>query len=290
MKNFVYVKAETLERAIHLLIIHGEKAQILAGGTDVLVKLKQKKIAPDILIDIKGIPRIVGIAYHPEKGLRMGALTSIREIETSPVVRMHLPVLAQAAQSLGSVQVRYRATIGGNLCNALPSADMAPYLIAMGAWVRAAGPEGKRRLLVADLFADSEKNTLRRGEIVTSIEIPAWLHCTGGAYIKHAILRAVDVAIVSLAAVVVVDPVKRAFQEARIVLGAVGPTPIRSLKAEAYLEGRSIEPRILAEAGRLASEEARPRTSPEYKREMVKVLTVRALSQAVERALGKGEG
>jgi len=289
MRNFDYVKTKTLKEAISLLVKYSEKAQILAGGTDVLVKLKQRKITPDILIDIKGVPGLHGIEYNSETGMRIGALTLIREIETSPIVWKHLPVLAHAAQVLGSVQIRNRATLGGNLCNALPSADMAPYLIGMGAWVNVVGPGGERKLLVEDLFAASEKNSLRSGEIVTAVEVPNWHPHTGGAYIKHAIKNAVDVAIVSVASVITLDPVKGIFKEARIVLGAVGPKPIRAKKAEEYLRGKAIEQGVIAEAAMLASEEAKPRTKPEYKREMVRVLAIRAVGQGLEGLRG-GQG
>jgi len=283
MKNFEYVKVKTLEEAIRLLAGNGEKAHILAGGTDVLVKLKQKQIAPDILIDIKGVSGLDGIELSPGGGMRIGSLTTIREIEISSVVREHLPVLANAAHWLGSVQVRHRATIGGNLCNALPAADMGPYLIGMGAWVVVVGPEGQRRLLVEELFADSGRNSLRIGEVVTAIEIPPWTRYTGGAYIKHAIKNAVDVAIVSVAVVVVTDTGKRVLEDGKVVLGAVGPRPIRALRAEEYLRGKVIEEGVIVKAGELASKDARPRTTAEYKTEMVGVLTRRAMKEALQR-------
>jgi len=283
MKDFEYVKVKTLGEAVALLAKNGEKAHILAGGTDVLVKLKQRQMSPEILIDIKGIPGLEGIEYRPGGGMRIGSLTLIREIEISPVVKEHLPVLAHAAHVLGSVQVRHRATIGGNLCNALPSADMGPYLIGMGASVLVTGPEGERKLPVEDLFADSGKNSLVVGEIVTAIEIPPWSPHTGGSYMKHAIKNAVDVAIVSVAGVVVTDPLKKVFEEARIVLGAVGPRPLRPKRAEEFLRKKGIEERVIIRAGELASEETRPRTTVEYKTEMVKVLTSRVLREALER-------
>jgi CO/xanthine dehydrogenase FAD-binding subunit len=281
MKRFDYVKVKSLKEAVELLNRHGEKAHILAGGTDVLVKLKQGEIAPEILVDIKGIPGLEGIEYRPGEGMRIGPLTTIREIETSPVICENLPVLAHAAHLLGSVQVRHRATIGGNLCNALPSADTGPYLIAMGARATVLGPSGERKVSVEDLFAASGKNSLGQGEIVTSIEIAAWSPRTGGAYIKHAIKNAVDVAIVSVGVTVVTDVQKKVFEEARIVLGAVGPRPIRPIGAEEYLRGKSIEEGAIARAGEMAALDARPRTTVEYKTEMVAVLTKRAIKQAV---------
>jgi carbon-monoxide dehydrogenase medium subunit len=282
MRNFDYVKVTSIKEAIDLLTQHGERAHILAGGTDLLVKMKQKLLAPEILVDIKEIPGLEGIEYRDGKGMRIGPLTTIRKIETSPMVQEYLPVLADAASMLGSVQVRNRATIGGNLCNALPSADMGPYLIGMGARATAMSLGGERSLLVEELFAESGGNSLRSGEMVTAIEIPAWPQHMGGAYIKHAIKNAVDVAIVSVAAVVLTDPLKRVFEKARIVLGAVGPRPIRPKGAEEHLRGKEIEEGVIARAGELASEDARPRTTVEYKTEMVKVLTKRALKQSLE--------
>jgi carbon-monoxide dehydrogenase medium subunit len=283
MKNFEYVKVGSVKEAVELLSIYGEKGHLLAGGTDVLVKLKQREIAPEVLLDIKRIPGLEGIEYRDSGGMSIGPLTTIREIETSPVVQKHLPVLAEAAHVLGSVQVRHRATIGGNICNALPSADTGPFLIGMGATVKVVGPSGERRLLVEDLFAGSGQNSLGSGEIVTAIEIPPWSRYTGGAYIKHAIKNAVDVAIVCVAVVVVTDPLKKAFEEARIVLGAVGPRPIRPKEAEWYLKGKEVKDEVVAMAAELASKDAKPRTTVEYKTEMVRVLTRRAMSQALER-------
>jgi CO/xanthine dehydrogenase FAD-binding subunit len=283
MKNFDYIKVKDLNEATKVLSQHGENAQVLAGGTDVLVKLKERSIAPEILVDIKGIQVLSGIEYQDFKGMIVGPLTTIREIETSPVVREHLPVLAHAAHLLGSVQVRYRATIGGNLCNALPSADTGPYLIAMGAEAEVSGPGGKRKILVEDIFAASGENSLQPAEVMTAIEIPPWSRFTGGAYIKHAIKNAVDVAIVNVGVMVVTDPQKKILREARIALGAVGPRPIRPKEAEEFLKGKPVEEGVIAKAAELASLAARPRTMPEYKTEMVLVLTKRALREALER-------
>jgi carbon-monoxide dehydrogenase medium subunit len=286
MRDFEYVRTVRLQETINLLVEYGEKAHILAGGTDVLVKLKQRKIAPAVLIDIKGLQALAGIEYDSEKGMKIGSLTLIREIETSPVVQERLPVLAYAAQSLGSVQIRNRATLGGNLCNALPSADMAPYLIAMGAQVQVVGPEGERALSVEELFVDSEKNSLRSGEIVTAVKIPKWNRDMGGAYFKHALKNAVDVAIVSVASVVALDPTKKIFKDVRLALGAVGPTPIRPIRAEDFLRGKPAEQEVIVNGAVLASEDAKPRTKPEYKKEIVRVLTIRALTQALEEVRG----
>jgi aerobic carbon-monoxide dehydrogenase medium subunit len=281
MRRFEYVKVKSLREAVDLLARHREKAHVLAGGTDVLVKLKSGDFALELLVDIKGVPGLSGIEYRPGEGMRIGPLTTIWEVETSPVIREHLPVLSYAAHLLGSVQVRHRATIGGNICNALPSADTGPYLIAMGAKATVLGESGERKVLVEDIFAASGKNSLGIGEVVTSIEVPAWSPYTGGAYIKHAIKNAVDVAIVSIGVSVVTDREKKVFEGARIVLGAVGPRPIRPKDAEEYLRGKAVEEGVIAKAGVIASHDASPRTMVEYKTEMVEVLTRRAIKQAI---------
>jgi carbon-monoxide dehydrogenase medium subunit len=282
MRNFEYVKVKSIEEATQLLTEYGEKAHLLAGGTDILVKLKQRQIAPELLIDIKGILGLRGVEYEDGKGMKIGPLTTIREIERSSLIQAHLPVLAYAASLLGSVQVRHRATIGGNLCNALPSADTGPCLIGMGARVVAVSLHRKRSLLVEELFVGTGRNSLRSDELLSLIEIPAWPEYMGAAYIKHAVKRAVDVALLCVAAVVVTDPMKEFFKDARIVLGGVASVPIRPEGAEDYLRGRRVEDETIERAGELASEAARPRTSVEYKREMVKVLTRRVMRQALE--------
>jgi CO/xanthine dehydrogenase FAD-binding subunit len=287
MRTFEYIKAKSLQEACELLARHGVKAHLLAGGTDVVGKLKERELTPDVIVDVKGIPGLSGIQYRPGEGMKIGPLTPIREIETSPVIREHLPVLAYAAHLIGSVQIRHRATIGGNICNALPSADTGPYLIAMGAEATVMGASGERTMLVEDIFAASGKNSLSPGDIVTSIDIPAWPAMTGGAYVKHALKKAVDVAIVNVGVAVTTDPKKTTFEQVRIVIGSVGPRPIRAKAAEEYLKGKAIDDVVMATAGEMAAKAATPRTTKEYKTEMVKVLTRRMLKQSLEQITTK---
>jgi carbon-monoxide dehydrogenase medium subunit len=284
MKNFEYQKVSTLEEAFHLLETHGKEASILAGGTDLLVKMRHEILAPKILIDLKGIPGLDGIRYEAATGLGLGALTSIRALETSLLIKEKFGIISQAASSLGSYQIRCRATLGGNLCNASPAADMAPALISMGAKAKIAGPKGERYLPVEDLFVGPGKTNIHQGEILTEVQVPFPPAPNGFQYIKHSIRKAMDLAVVGVAVVLSAPPGKDRCSEAKIALGAVGPIPIRAWRAENYLRGKKLEENVIAQAAAFASQEAQPitdiRSSDEYRMEMVRVVTQRALKQA----------
>lgn len=284
MKNFEYQKVFTLEEAFHLLEKHGQRARILAGGTDLLVKMRQKVLDPEILIDLKGVPGLGEIQYKPATGLHVGSLTFIHSLETSSVIKEKFGMISQAASSLGSYQVRCRATLGGNLCNASPAADMIPGLISLGAKAKISSRSGDRLLLLEEFFAGPGRTNLRPGEILIEVQVPNPPGPMGFHYTKHSIRKAMDLAVVGVAVTLFPTPGKDRCSEARIGLGAVGPIPMRASRAEKYLRGQKPEEEIIAQAARLTSEEAQPisdiRASGEYRREMVRVLTDRALKQA----------
>ena len=286
MKNFEYQKASTLEEVFHLLKTHGRGASILAGGTDLLVKMRHEILDPKILIDLKGVPGLDEIRYEASTGLRLGALTSIHSLETSPLVKEKFGVISQAASSLGSYQVRCRATLGGNLCNASPAADMIPALISLGAKAKLSCKDGDRLLPLEDFFAGPGRNSLCPGEILIDVQVPNPPAPTGFHYTKHSIRKAMDLAVVGVAVALSLNPGKDLCSEAKIALGAVGPIPLRALRAEKILRGEKLEEKIVAQAALLSSEEAQPitdiRASSEYRREMIRVLTYRALKKVLE--------
>jgi carbon-monoxide dehydrogenase medium subunit len=286
MKNFEYRKVSTLEEAFHLLELHGEVASILAGGTDLLAKMRHETLNPKILIDLKGVPGLDEIRYDGGAGLRLGALTSIHALETSPLVKEKFGVISQAASSLGSYQVRCRATLGGNLCNASPAADMIPALISLGAQARLSCKNGNRFLAVDDFFAGPGRNNLRPGEILIDVLVPPPSALTMFHYTKHSIRKAMDLAVVGVAVALSLSPGKDRCAGVKIALGAVGPIPLRALRAEKILRGEKLEEKIIAQAALLSSEEAQPitdiRASSEYRREMIRVLTYRALKKVWE--------
>jgi len=275
MRRFTYHEPATLDEAVSLLA--APNAQILAGGTDLLVELKERLRRADYVVNIKKIPGIAGFAYDDKAGLRIGALATARELEISPLVLDKYRSLAQSLRELGSIQVRHRATIIGNVCRASPSADTIPPLIADGASLRIRGAGGERMLELEDFFLGPGKTLLEPGDVVTEIIVPPPAAGTRKVYLKHGRRKAMELATVGVA----VTHVPGA--ETRIVLGAVAPTPLRARQAEELLRGKRLTEDLIAEAAQAAVAESRPisnvRASAEYRREMVGVLTRRALEQ-----------
>lgn len=287
MKRFGYFRPTTLREACELLHEQHEQAKILAGGTDLIVQLRMRKFTPAYVINIKDIP---GLDYvRPGAGgeIEIGALATLRAIETNPAVVARQPVLSEAAREIGSVQIRNLATLAGNLCNAAPSADMAAPLLGLGCAVTLSGLQGERTMPIEEFFLGPGKTALQRGELLISVRVAASPPRTGCVYLKHAIRRAMDIAIVGVAARVTLNGGNRA-QEVRIGLGAVAPVPLRARKAEELLRGQELTEPAIEEAAQIASTEARPitdiRGSAEYRTEMVRVLTRRALQAALQRA------
>jgi len=281
MIRFEYLEPTTIEEAIVLLARHGEQARVLAGGTDLLIRMKARQWRPQYVVNIKGIPGLRGISQNGG-GLSIGALTTVREVETSPVIRQNYGSLAYAASQLGSIQVRNSATIGGNLCNAAPSAELAPPLLGLGATARIRGPQGERNVPLEEFFTGPGKTVLGPGELLVGLEVPAPAPGSGNAYIKHSPRRAMDIAVVGVAAWVLQE--EGLCRDCRIALGAVAPVPMRARNAEATLRGQPLTDELLAKAGQAAMAECSPiddiRGSAEYRREMVRVLTQRAVKQA----------
>lgn len=283
MRPFAYYEPRTLDEAVALLGQADGPASVLAGGTDLLVEIKEGLRRVDHVVNIKRIPDLTGLRYDDTDGLRFGALTTTREIETSPLVRAHYPNLAQAVSALGSVQVRNRATVAGNICRASPSADTPPPLIADGASVRLVGPSGERTLPLEDFFVGPGKTVLGQGELVVEFSVPAPPPHTGQVYLKHGRRAAMELATVGVAVTLTLaDGVCCA---ARVVLGAVAPIPLRARQAEAVLRGRVVDEGVVEAAAEAAMAEARPisdvRASADYRREMVRVLTARATRRAL---------
>lgn len=284
MKRFEYSQPATLDEAAALLRRSGQGARLLAGGTDLLVEIKEQIRHPGHVIDVKRIPGLSHLRFDPADGLRCGALVTVREIETSPVVQDKYRALHAAARELGSIQVRNRATLVGNVCRASPSADTLPPLIADGASLSMHGPAGTREVKMETFFTGPGRTLLEGDEIVTEIRIPPPAPLTGKAYIKHGRRRAMELATVGVA--VSLTRQDDVVQEVRIVLGAVAPTPIRARHAEALLRGQRFGERLVEAAAMAAMNESRPisdvRASADYRRQMVAVLTRRALGQAWE--------
>ena len=222
MNRFEYFAPETVREAAEVLQAH-PRARVLAGGTDLLVQMKERARTPDTLVDVRRIPGVDELRFDRKTGLTIGAAVTMRQVELMPAAQSHYPGLADGARVVGSFQIRNLATIVGNICNAAPSADAAPGLIVHGAKVKIAGPNGRRTMLVENFMTGPGRTVLEVGEFVTGIQVPIPPPRTGSAYVRHTPRGAMDIAMVGVGAAVTLAPRTRACQDARIVLGAVAP-------------------------------------------------------------------
>lgn len=285
LPEFDYVKVKSLEEASAIAKDKGDKGILMAGGTDVILLLKEKVIPADTVIDIKEIPDLDRIEFVEGRGMEIGALVKLFDIQTSKVVREKMPAVADAAHYVASAQIRRKGTMIGNICNASPSADTAPVLLAMDAKVKVYNAEGcKEDINIGDFFKGVKKTVLEKGDIVTGVFIPELKKNEGSAYFKHSVRKAMDLAIVGVAAWVKMEGSKIA--DVRIAMGGVGVTPLRAGNAETILRGQELTEELLERAGVAASEECSPisdvRASAEYRKDMIRVFTKRAVNKAVE--------
>ncbi|MBI2953082.1 MAG: xanthine dehydrogenase family protein subunit M [Chloroflexi bacterium] len=296
LPKFDYLAPQSIEEALALLSRYQGSAKVIAGGSDVVPKLKRRAMKGiDYIVDLKGISGLDYISYDGA-GLKLGPLATVRAVERSDVVLETFPMLAQAAESMASPQVRNRGTVVGNICNAVPSADMAPSLLTLDAKVSVVSEKGSRTVAIQDFFTGPTKTVLSADEIVTGIEIPNPPANSRGKYIKLTPRRAMDLAVVGVA--VMVTPENGICKDLRIALGAVSPTPIRVAQAESILKGNKFSDELIDQVAEAAAEGCRPisdhRASAEYRRDMVRVLTRRAirelLSDEAASAQGFGKG
>jgi CO/xanthine dehydrogenase FAD-binding subunit len=288
MPHFEYLEPTTLQEAVDLLDHYGNEARPLAGGTDLLPRIRQRLIRPQCVVNIKHIPDLNYISYDRHEGLRIGALATVRDMETSAVVRENFPLLAEGAQALGSVQIRNLATVVGNLCNASPAADTAPPLLALAAHLLIKSPAGERVVPLNTFFVGPGETALKPGDLVIEIRVPSPPPHSGGTYIKLGVRRAMDLSFAGVAALVTREPGDGVCREARLAMGAVAPTPRRAPVAEAMLTGQRMSADLLDRVGEAIAGEVCPisdvRCSADYRREMVKVLTRRSVRRAFEAA------
>jgi carbon-monoxide dehydrogenase medium subunit len=275
-----------VDDCIEILSERGGETRLVAGGTDLLPQLKNGLLKPSCVVDLSGIAVLRALHGGNGSGLRLGACVTARAIETDPHIRSAYPALAESGALVGSVQVRNLATVGGNLCNAAPSADMAPPLLALDADAVIAGPDGQRRVPLASFFLGVRKTVLAPGELLLELVVPAPAPRSGGHYLRHTPRRELDIAVVGVASqITLADGVCRS---ARIALASVAPTPVRAVEAEQALVGHEVTPALIGRAAELAVGAARPisdqRGSADFRRHLVQVLTRRTLTTALDRA------
>jgi len=286
IKDFEHFAPKTLKEALALLAKYGDDCKVICGGQSLLILMRQGLVAPKYIVDIKGIAELDYIKDDKD-GLKIGATTTHRAIEKSPVIRKKYPVLAEMETRLASVQTRNWGTIGGNVCHGDPAGDPVPVLIALNATLSMAGAKGKRSMPVENFCLDYFEIALKDGELLTEIAIPAPPPHTGTVYTKFNVIES-DLATVSVAASVTLGSGDGVCQDVRIALGAVAPTAIRAKKAEKVLKGKKITEALLAQAGEVAATETEPISdiyaSEEYRLELVKVLVPRMTREALARA------
>ncbi|GIV67289.1 xanthine dehydrogenase family protein subunit M [Caldilinea sp.] len=288
MQAFRYIRAQNAEHAAALLLQQEGRARILAGGTDLIVALRERRIETDLVIDIKGIPEVEEIAYSPTEGLRIGAATPCYRIYRHPDVIRRYPGIVDAASLIGGIQIQGRASFGGNLCNASPAADSIPALIVHSAVCEIARPQGRRRVPAEEFCVAPGRTVLGKGEFLVSLHLPSPPPRFGGAYLRFIPRNEMDIAIVGVGAAVQLDESRRRIVAARVALGAVAPTPLFVPEAGEALIGAEVGEEAFAQAAAIAQAAARPitdmRGTAEFRRHLVGVLTRRALAKAVERA------
>jgi len=285
VRRFELAQPRSVDNCLKFLARRGADAKLVAGGTDLLPQLKNGLLKPAVVVDLSGVPPLRRLRADG-RGLRVGAAVTAREIELDSGVRSRYPALAESGALVGSVQIRNLATVGGNLCNAAPSADMAPPLMALEAEVVIAGPRGQRRVPLASFFVGVRRTVLAPDELLIELVVPAPGPRSGGNYLRHTPRRELDIAVVGVASQLTLSDGVCA--KARIALAAVAPTPVRATEAEQALEGQPVTPEQIERAAELAVGAAQPisdqRGSADFRRHLVRVLTRRTLTTALARA------
>jgi carbon-monoxide dehydrogenase medium subunit len=292
MRAIQYAAPASIPDAVALLNQFGARARVLAGGTDLIVQLREYVREIDVVVDGKQIPELMELSFHPEKGLTLGAAVPCYRIYSDPTVVKQYPGLIDAVSLIGGTAIQGRASVGGNLCNSGPAGDSIPALIALSATCRIAGPNGERAVPVEDFCTGPGRNVLRPDEFLVSLQLPPPPAHSGARYLRFIPRNEMDIAEVGVGASVVLSATGDRFVSTRIALGAVAPTPLYAAEAGAALAGQPVSDEAIAEAASIAQATARPitdmRGTAEHRRHLVGVLTRRALRGAIDRAQGRG--
>jgi CO/xanthine dehydrogenase FAD-binding subunit len=290
LPRFDYLRARDPAEVSALLREHGDRARLLMGGTDIFVQMRDGMLTPDLVIDVKALPGMTAIHFDPASGLRIGAAANMNAIAAHPAVKTHYPLLAEVIETVASYQLRSRATMGGNLCNASPAADTAPAALVLDAQCVVWGPEGERIIAANDFFLGVRKTALQPGEFLTRIDIPVPPEGWAGRYTKLGRNAGGDLAIVGVAVMGYPDTGAASGYRFRLALASVAPTPIRVPEAETLLAAGPITNEVLSEAALAAQAAAKPisdlRGSAQYRKAMARNLTRRTLDD-VWQQLGK---
>lgn len=287
--SFDLHSAESIEQALSLARTHGTDARYIAGGTDLMIQINRRRKSPRHLVDISRIEELSGLNIDPGL-LTMGALTTHKTIERNTFIGTQVTALAEAACVVGGHQIRNIATIGGNVANASPAADVAVALLALGARVELAGHQGTRTVAIEEFFLGPGQTSAQAGEIIVRIETPLFRN-SASAFLKAGRRKAMEISVVCVATRVTLDSEELICRGATIALGAVAPTPWRAKRAEAHLAGQKLTPQTMQRAGEIAAQDCAPlddvRASAAYRRILVQSLVPRALALSLSRIEGK---
>ena len=290
MKEFQYLAPRKLDEATVLMAEHAGSAQLLAGGTDLLIFMRNGRKSPDVIIDAKKIPELTRVHLDAQR-LTIGAAVSCRTVWENTEITERFPALTDAATLIGGIQIQGRATFGGNLCNAAPSADTVPPVMVYGATAHIVSARGERDVPVEQICTGPGLTSLARDEILVSLSIPVPAANSGAAFLRFIPRNEMDIAVANAAARVDLDETGATFKTARIAIGAVAPTPLFVEAAGAALNGKPVSDESIAEAAGIARDAATPindmRGTIEHRKQLVEVLTSRALRRAIARAIGE---
>jgi carbon-monoxide dehydrogenase medium subunit len=288
LQAFDYVAARSVDEAVSLLARHGDQARVLAGGTDIIVQVREGRRQVQLLVDVKGIPEASQLTYDASQGLTIGAAVPCYKIYADEGIAMAYPGLVDAVSLVGGIQIQGRASVGGNLCNASPAADTTPALIVHRATCVIAGPNGQREIPVEQFCIGPGRTALQNGEFLVSLRLPPPPPHFGAHYLRFIPRNEMDIAVVGVGVSVVLNRDQSAFTSARVALGAVAPTPLLVEAAAAALVGQPTSDDTIQQAAEAAQAAARPiddmRGTAVYRRHLVGVLTRRALRGAIQRA------
>jgi carbon-monoxide dehydrogenase medium subunit len=290
VKDFEYAAPASLDEATALLARAGRPARVLAGGTDLLVQLREHLKEAELVVDVKKIPQLTELSYTSDQGLRLGAAVPCYKVYENAEIAAAYPALVDAARIVGGWQIQSRASVGGNLCNSSPAGDTIPPLIALDTRCVVVGPDGRRELRAEAFCTGPGKNVLQRGEILTTLVFPPSAHHAGSAYERFIPRNEMDIAVVGAAAWVHLEDDGHTIERARVALAAVAPRPVLATEASDWLEGQPAEEASFARAGELARRAAAPisdmRGTAEFRTHLVGILVKRTLARAVQRARG----
>ncbi len=290
MEAFDFVSPKSIDEAVSILNEHGDRARMIAGGTDILVMMRAGRRLADVVVDVKNIPELNQMSLSGDGGLTLGAAVPCYQIYQNEAVASAYPGLVDSASLIGGIQIQGRASIGGNLCNAAPSGDSIPVVIALGGVCHIAGPNGTRELPAEEFCTAPGQNALQQGEMLVAVEFPAAPANSGATYQRFIPRNEMDIAVAGVGSSVVLDASGQNFVSGRVSLASVAPTPVFSQAAGDSLAGKPVSDEAIREASELAMADARPitdmRGTIRQRIHLIGVLTRRTLNVAVERARG----